>query len=379
MRTNKILAALASFTVIAAANAQSRTYEWTGSTDDKWQEPGNWNQTDGAPQFPDYPDNSGNKAIITDVDDGPSLEADISIGYLEIQADAKLTLNDNTFTFDNTSSMAGEFIISGGGQCNADGAFAINSGSTLDIQSDFSGDGIFDVGGTTTYNAGTITIGGILRMSSGGQFDQDANLSLESGGTIDIQSGCGFDIGAVTFTYNGGTLTINGELRLTDEDSIFAVDGDCTPGGSGSIVGQDPAARIKIANTKTFTVASGFTIEGEMGIEGLTGGGTNGTLDNDGTVQANVVNGTLELMANTRLNGSSGDFRADIIASATLKFSEPHTNCGDITGDFFVDNGATLEFSEDIWTNGNFTCAGSGVVSGTLKYGTSCSSTAGSC
>ena len=388
MRTNKILAALASFTVIGMAYGQDETYEWTGNTDDKWKEAGNWTQTGGSPQILDYPNNSGNKAIITDVDDGPSLEADISIGYLEIQTDAKLTLNANTFTFTNTSSMAGEFIISAGGHCNADGTFAINAGSTLDIKAGIVNDGIFDVGGTTTYNAGTLTIDGELRISSGGQFDQDANLSLSSPGTIDIQNGGGFDIGAVTFTFNSGTLTIGGELRLLISSSILDFEASSTPGGSGSIVGRDESARINIAVNATLTIADGLTLQGQLQVQGDTGGGTNGTLENDGTVIANVPSQTLELMSDLRLNGSGGDFKAGDNADAVLKFSKAHTTCGDITADFFVADCAKLDFNASITTNGNFTCNSSpgGQVTGTLTYfnggcdsGSSTASGCGSC
>ncbi len=338
MRTNTILAALASFTVIAAANAGD-AFTWVGAGDiighADWNRPNNWSPSDKG-----YPgEDTGDSVTIPDVSDASGVNPVLNVSpanalsSLTIEDDGFLTIG-STYTLD-VSGTNGAVNVQASGVLDVVGTFIVSGSAGLDLD-------------PTNSDACPIDVqaGGILRISG------------------------------------GGTHTIDETICLSTSTSLLDITSDATFSGSGMVDGQHDDAKIKIAAGTTFTIASGtpdFTLQGSMKIEGLTGKGNPGTLDNDGLVHANDPSGTIHLMANTRLNGSSGEFKASAFDTAVLQFSRAHPQSGPncvLSAAFTVDDCATLDIDADQRTSGNFTCgANGGTVDDAsdtfeLRYGT---------
>jgi hypothetical protein len=180
-------------------------------------------------------------------------------------------------------------------------------------------------GSNVLQNGITIT-GGALNSSGGGTFvatNNGANLlsGVTLNGVLDMASNTGSER-----ISNG--LALNGAVNL-NANSIFVFDGGTqTLSGTGTITlgGTGSSNRLGIDNGGTLTTASGVTIHGENGTIGgpVFVGGSN-TLNNGGTIRADVVGGTLTVAANTLTN--SGTLAA---TAGTLTISPAFTGTGTV-------------------------------------------------
>ena len=173
----------------------------------------------------------------------------------------------------------------------------------------------------------------------------------------------------------GGMVSVNGTVNLEGTALLIFDGADHTLSGTGQIVGKSNSAAIHISGDKTLTIDSLFTVRGLMTVDRKAGETGVATLKNKGLVLANG-NGILELASNLALKDTGGAlWKADgfLTVQGELKFSRAHTTvCPNLVGDFMVTGAGTLNFAQDIYTLGNFTCTGTGTVVGTLRYSYHC-------
>lgn len=310
MQAKKILATVASFCLIGAANAQT-SFTWVGGDNggvNDWNIAANWNPSNAG-----YPGqtSSGDTVTIPSVTHAPILNVSPAnaLSSLTIQNGGFLTVG-STFTLD----------VSG-----ANGALNVQASGVLDV-------------------VGTLIVSGSAGL------DLDPNNSDLC--PIDVQAGGILRIAA------GGSHTVDEVICLSTSTSVLEFTESATFSGSGKVVGQNDSARVNIATDETLTLASGFDVEGRMEFQGLTGGTNPGTLVNEGLIHANVDGGTIHFMNNLRLNGSSGEFKASTFSTAVMQFSKQHTQLSGapMSASFLVNDCATLDFEQSIDTSGGFTC-----------------------
>lgn len=186
-----------------------------------------------------------------------------------------------------------------------------------------------------------------LTISCPGGLTVNGPNALELGGELRISTG-----GSVILE-GGGTSTIDGLVKIQSATSVLSItDKDHTLAGDGAIILQNDSARIDIALSKTLTLDTDCTIMGQGQIKGLSSGGNRGAFVNNGTVEANVNNGVLELMNETGLSGS-GAWTVTLCPvgalddGARLRFSRAATG---LTGSFTIDGGV-LDIDADVTTN----------------------------
>ena len=235
-------------------------------------------------------------------------------------------------------SNSGTITATSGGSVFAQGTWTDNSVVSADSTSTVYLGGTFSVGSSASFTGtGTVEVAGTLDNSGSTLTLDDSALTFETvnGGEID-----GGDIvttnGAALFA-SGGTLagvTLDGTLDLATNNSLVSVTGGLTLshgsiligngagstygnlifqgaqtfGGTGTVVFGSSLNNDQIFNTSsggdsgTLTIGAGITIEGQSGYVGFNNGGTEYPLILQGTVDANVSGGLIEVLGSNWSN-----------------------------------------------------------------------------
>ncbi|HEY0776769.1 MAG TPA: choice-of-anchor D domain-containing protein [Gemmatirosa sp.] len=262
-----------------------------------------------------------------------------TIGGQNFEGGAEAIVNHGTITADVSG---GTITIVNAPVANT-GTLAAANGGTLDLQSAVTNTG---AGHLTATNGGVVLLdgtsitggpivtstGGLLRASnSGNNFANGTTLN----GTIDLASSQSI------LRVGGGGMTLTaGSLVNVDANSILAIEGTQTLGGTGTIVfgAAGSGNRLDIetpggsGTTGTLTIGPNVTIRGQNGTIGGQNfeGGANAIVNN-GVISADVSGGTITIV------------------------NAPVTNNGTLQ----AQNGGTLDLTSNVIGN-----AGSQIVSG---------------
>ena len=160
-------------------------------------------------------------------------------------------------------------------------------------------------GSTIVQNGITIT-GGVLNSSGGGLIvatNNGANLlnGVTVSGVLDIATSAGAEQ-----IVNG--VTVNGDVRINNNSVFVFSGGTQTLGGTGTITlgNTGSANRVAVDNTGTLNIASGATIHGQnatIGGQVYVGGAS--TINNAGTIRADVAGGTIDLSPSVLTNSGT--------------------------------------------------------------------------
>ena len=353
---------------------------------------------------------------------GGSITFNNNAGASITKSSTGTTTLSGAITLNNSGTLnisAGTFTMSGTGGTTNSGT--ITSAGTLNLGSNWSNSGTLEVTGTGVLNlggsftstglgtithgsgsvnvTGTLTNAGSLNIGSGGAFGGLGLTSLTGtivGGTLTNSDASPILTTNTNFT-TGGTLdgvtvgsnlTANGELHINN--SLTLASGvTMTAGtnqwlrfktaGAQSIVTPGTATIIltgggihQQANAQTLTIGGGITVNGKGGVGAWDG--TNKTLINQGTIDANLAGQTLtfgkpdnvSVVNNGTLRASAGvlDISGPIALADLGAFSRTG---GTVTLSGTVNlGGGTL----DIGGTGLFGAGGLTLFTGTLKNGT---------
>jgi hypothetical protein len=228
----------------------------------------------------------------------------------------------------------------------------------------------------TLTNAGTITVDATSTMAPGGTI---------AGGTITTQAGAqisGGTLDGVTVdgdwqVLNGNSvtitdgLTLDGTLSLGNGSSYgyLNFNGSQTLGGTGSVVfgayhsGPYYSGLFEATSGGTLTIGSGVTVRGQLGIVGTDypyQGASTAAVVNQGTIQADVSGGTIDVLATGAQN--SGSLKA--LNGATLYIGGSLTNTATVS----VDGTSTLSLGGTL-TGGTITTQAGAQISGSTLDG----------
>jgi len=172
---SKIVASLVALYLALVLNANDAaaqaTFQWTGNTNNNWEEPGNWQLISGTDVNSNgYPDGGDNAEFV----DLPSTLTTITnagqeLGTLTLSGSAQVILDLE----DNDLTTTGAFSVTGTGLIRIqNGNFSPNSvvvsNGTAEILSDFTVNTTTLVnGGTLTLGSGTTTFAGNFTLSDG--------------------------------------------------------------------------------------------------------------------------------------------------------------------------------------------------------------------
>jgi hypothetical protein len=253
-------------------------------------------------------------------------------------------------------------------------------------------------------NGGSLVNAGTLRAASGGTLLLSAQTN-NSGGVINVQAGStviqnGISItGGTVSTVGGGSfqavssynnfldaVTLNGNLDLTSyanarqrvvngitlngsvnvaNGGILSLDSSATVGSNQSVNGNavinlnDAYARLAIEGSGTTTLAAGVTVRGQgnLGQASLVGG--NNTLINNGLVSADVMGGTLHIVA----PGNGGSFinngTVQAVGGGTVVMNTAINNSATGVlqagaGSTLIQNGVVLNGAINVHATGSF-------------------------
>lgn len=225
-----------------------------------------------------------------------------------------LTIASGTFTTSGTTFAAAQHPItvgSAGGTFNFTANVSLQGGGLLGSGTLIkTGTGTMNVGSTSSSFNGDIVINGGTIMMNSSQFGNVASLTVNSGGTYEVNDDATAGFGITSggrFYLNGNGANGNGAIRITDQ----------SPNEYGS--GNDPrttmsneivlltTARVQVENAALVGSYSQLTFTNNVtGPGGLVKGGT-GTLvlsarDNSYGGSTSIENGTLRLdLGNDRL------------------------------------------------------------------------------
>lgn len=215
------------------------------------------------------------------------------------------TLNNNG---NITADVAGGSISVLAATTNNSNIISATNGGQIVLNGGFNnlGSGRLDAvgAGSNVYQNGVTVSGGAINSSNGGVFiASNSGGNVLSGvtlnGTLDMATSTGIEQ-----VSNG--LTVNGAVNINANSALVFAGGTQTLGGTGTITlgSYGGSNRIAIDNSGIVNVASGVTIHGENGTIGsqLFAGGSN-TLNNNGTIRADVSGGLITVATNTLTNG----------------------------------------------------------------------------
>ena len=182
-------------------------------------------------------------------------------------------------------------------------------------------------GSNVRQNGVTVT-GGTINTSGGGVFVPANNgnnflSGVTLNGTIDMATATGIErvLGTLTLT-TGSNINVN-------NNSILNFEGSTALAGTGTITLGATGAnnRIGIDNTGTLTVGANILIHGQNGTIGgapFVGGAS--TLNNGGTISADVSGGLINVVANSTTNSAGGVLQA--ANGGTLQLNNTVSNQG---------------------------------------------------
>src|SRR2546428_9635102 len=281
------------------------------------------------------------------------ISADVAGGTIALQLTGS-TANNATLSAQNggTLVLAGSTVTNG-----ASGHIDAGNGSTV-VQSGMT------ISGGTINTTGT---GALVPTNNGNNFLNAATLN----GQMDLASSTGIE------RVTSGLTMVSGSTININNNSILAFQGDQTVGGTGTILlGSAASNRINNEGTTTLTLGPSVVVHGQNGTIGnqnFVGGTAN--LLNNGTIAADVANGTITITPtgavtnNGLINAQAGTINIgrsvqgigtlQVGASGPMNLQGPGPNA---TG-FLVHNGSTpgslnlgpndITVSSD-YTNANF-------------------------
>ncbi len=238
---------------------------------------------------------------------GAGDSATINVGGLVTinQAEQITTLNNaGTITID-----AFTLTLLGGGSTTNSGTINVGGVSTAALQVS---NNITNTGGTinvgngsvinqfgTTISGGTIHTtgtGALVAINNGNNFLNNVTLI----GTLDLATGTGIE--RVT-----GNMALNGAINV-NSNSVLSFEGTNTLSGNGTITlgATGGSNRIGIDNNGVLNTGANTLIHGQNGTIGqaiFVGGAA--TLNNGGTVSADVLGGSINLVAQTTNNSNT--------------------------------------------------------------------------
>jgi hypothetical protein len=289
-----------------------------------------------------------------------------------------------------TLNNAGSFQLSGDTFLYGSGGTVINNNAgTISGTGGVEADTFNNNGGTLGASSGTLYINSVQGSSTGGTFTADAGSVLElapsthftftgsytgsGSGTVEIPYDESLEIGSggATFDFPPGLFDWSGEIDVTQGDltnkgTLVVVRGDGTeavlngPGhldNDGTINLAGTTGGLVIAGNATLVNPAGGLIDIQTG-SAIIGSetGSDGTLDNAGTLEMSAGAGTTSWVGG--ILDSSGTID---VASGTLI---PEGTCNFTGGTFTVASGASFLMNSGLYTfTGSVTGSGGGAVS----------------
>ena len=295
--------------------------------------------------------NGGTLQTVANFTDALTLTAAISGAGSLTKAGSGTLILTGISTYTGGTTITGGTLQLGDGGANGsivgnvtnNGTFAINRSDTFTFGGAISGSGAFQQNGTgttiftaaNTYTGGTIINAGTLRLGPGGSLAPTGALTVNAGGTFDLNSfnqTIGSLAGAGSVTLGAGTLTTGSDNTSTTFSGTISGTGGLTKIGAGTLVltGNNPYSGATAVNGGRLTVNgaipnSTLTVDG-----GATLGGTgtvgnaiirNGTLSPGNSIGTLTVNGSLVMSAAAsylvEISPTSAD-RTNVGGTATL-------------------------------------------------------------
>jgi len=319
-----------------AHNAAAQTFTWSGETGGQWNDATNWEE--GAPV------SGGTTAIVIDTQTFPSMTNDIPGGltlnslFLGPNSGVR-TIGGNPLTFDGANPSISALNESGSGVSELLAPLILQQTVTVTGGASFpnqliarSGAAISGPGGITliggifatnsgsnSFSGGVLVEGGLYGGSSTAAFGDSTNVSIQSGGSIQLFgrdlsfavpqaisiAGAGSALAgnyALAAT-QGGTKTVQGLVSLTDDAAVSAFTGT----GTLDTVAPTLTTILRLAggvalggNTLTANAASGARVEATGATTGTGGISATGA----GTISLTSVN----VDGLIRRSGSGGSF-----------------------------------------------------------------------
>jgi len=268
-----ILACCVAFASASVALA-GETYTWDGSSSTAWTTAANWS----GGTFATYPDDAGDKAIITNQTNDPVVNANIEVGIVDIQS-GQVTIPDGgssfrTLTIDNTNGLsvaAGAFVY-----LEYDAKLILEGGGDLVLN-----------GNIEFVNVGSRTADPVLHLLEATAIPDsgsgDINAAIKAVITADdadsvLVLGAGHDVNG-TFDIEA-PLVNNGRLLVDGTDEKIHLktyaktgNGDYEITGSGAIIEVDVpvsggAGSGLTMSTGTLDVDYYFILCGELDMTG---------------------------------------------------------------------------------------------------------------
>jgi len=276
---------------------------------------------------------------------------------------------------------------------------AVNNQGT--IQADVAG-GTITINGLAATNNGSLKALNGATLALNGSLTNASNISIDAtsalivsgtlaNGVITTQAGAqiyGSTLSGVTINgdwqlINGNSLTVsngltlNGTLSLGNDSSYSAIyfNGSQTLAGTGSVVfggfhnGVSYSGLYENTDGAALTIGSGVTIRGKLGLVGTNSpyqGGLNPSVNNQGTIQADVAGGTITI--NGQASTNNGSLKALNGATLSLQgtgWQDSGINFSDANSTFLI--GASF-----LNTLNTLSLSGAGTFnySGTIQGGT---------
>jgi fibronectin-binding autotransporter adhesin len=258
----------------------------------------------------------------------------------------------------NANVSGGTLDVNGGnGGVTNTGTMEATNGGTLALRDTTTNtNGVIQSSGTgSTVNLiGSIT-GGSLTTSSGGVIESDGGGTDLNG--VTITAGSTYSAGSGSTTELDNTITNKGTLAIAagGANAVVNLSGGVTLTGGGTITLSNSATGTAFlrANSATAVTNVNNTIEGagELGDSGSL------ALANEGTINANVSGGTLDVNAGNGGVTNTGTMEAT--AGGILTLRNTTTNTGGVIQS--SGTGSTVNVIGSI-TGGSLTTSGGGVV-----------------
>jgi autotransporter-associated beta strand protein/T5SS/PEP-CTERM-associated repeat protein len=289
--------------------------------------------------------------IIANFTDALTLTAAISGAGSLSKAGAGTLILTGSSTYTGGTTITGGTLQLGDGGPNGsivgnvtnNGTFAINRSDTFTFGGVISGSGAFQQNGTgttvftaaNTYTGGTIINAGTLRLGPGGSLAPTGALTVNTGGTFDLNSfnqTIGSLAGAGNVTLGAGTLTTGNDNTSTTFSGAISGTGGLTKIGAGTLVltGTSTYSGATAVNGGKLTVNgsipnSTLTVNGGATLGGIGTIGNaiinNGTLSPGNSIGTITVNGNLVMTAAAsylvEISPTSAD-RTNVGGTATL-------------------------------------------------------------